>query len=94
MQSNKYPLTWFVANGKRRTIRGDPLLIVAESDGSDFLLSEPVYDLWSSCKNIDEGIEGIRTQLSMLWDAYIECPESGLTDGAKELREKLRALIK
>ncbi len=94
MQSPTHPVSWFVTRGVRRTIRSDPLLVVAESVGSKFLLSEPVYGLYEQCKTIDEGIEGIRTQLSMLWDAYVEFPESKLTEGGMELREKLRALIK
>jgi hypothetical protein len=93
MKTNSYHLTWFVAKGERKTIQGDSLLISVDSDGTGFLLSEPVFGLLVAAKNVQEGIEGIRTQLSMLWDAYVGCPESKLTRDAMVLRKKLIELV-
>jgi hypothetical protein len=93
MESDKYLVTWFVVKGERKTIQGDPLLISVEPDGSGLLLSEPVFGLVVPAKNVEEGIEGIRTQLSMLWDAYVEYPESGLSESGLELRNKLIKLV-
>jgi hypothetical protein len=92
MKSTKHSVSWFVAGGKKKAIHGDPLLISVDSDGTGFLLSEPVFGLLVAAKNVEEGIEGIRTQLSMLWDAYVGCPESKLSSGALELRKELVAL--
>jgi len=79
---------------QKEAVQGDPLLVGVEPDGSGLLFSEPVFGLAVPAKNVQEGIEGIRTQLSMLWDAYVECPQSRLTESAKELREKLKGLVR
>lgn len=94
MNLSKHSISWFVAGGKRMTIQGDPLIVRVEPDGSGLLLSEPVFGLLVPAKNVREGISGIRTQLSMLWDAYLACPESILMKGAGELRRKLMELVK
>jgi hypothetical protein len=84
-------ISWFSACGVRKNIT-DPLSVDVESDGGGFIVSEPVFGLFASCKDVEEGIEGIRTQFSMLWDAYVEWPESKLDVNAIKLREKLKAL--
>ena len=92
MKTNSYQLTWFLADGERKAILGDPIPISVESEGTEYLVSEPVFGLYAPCRDIEEGIECIRTQLSMLWDAYVGCPESKLSSGALELRKELIAL--
>lgn len=93
MKTNSYQLTWFLAHGERRPIRGDSIPISVAPDGTGYLVSEPVFGLYAPCKDIEEGIECIRTRLSMLWDAYVEYLESGLNESGLELRNKLIKLV-
>ena len=88
MKTDSYELTWFLAGGIRKNI-SNPMQIVVESDGNGSIVSEPVFSLYAPCKDVDEGIECIRTQLSMLWDAYVKYPESKLSKGGLKLRRKL-----
>lgn len=92
MKTNSYQLTWFLVDGERKAILRVPIPIRVESEGTGYLVSEPVFGLAVPAKNVKEGIDGIRTQLSMLWDAYVGCPESKLSEGALDLRKKLVAL--
>jgi hypothetical protein len=93
MKTNSYQLTWFLADGERKAILGVPIPISVESEGTGYLVSEPVFSLYAPCKDVEEGIECIRTQLSMLWDAYVGCPESTLTSRALKVRKRLISIV-
>ena len=76
------------------TIKDHPLQFSIDFDERKYVLSEDEFGLLVTSDNMKDGITGIKTQLSMLWTAYVDCPESKLNEGAKQLREKLKELVK
>jgi len=90
----KYPISSFKVGDKLYTLKDRPLLVDIDFDERKYILSEGEFGLLVTADNIKDGITGIKTQLTMLWAAYVECPESKLNEGAKKLRERLKDLVK
>lgn len=57
------------------------------------VINSKVLNLWEPARTLDEGITGIKEQLTMLWKDYVEEYDGLLTEDGLQLKRDFLALL-
>jgi len=90
---DKYPVSSFKVDNKLMAIQGTPIYLDVEFEDNYYILHEPEFGLLSSSNSFKKCVDDVKSQLSALWEEYVNSPEFTLTKDAKLFREKLKNML-